>query len=275
MLGLAVLKLIYHHFSDDPYRFEAFAADVWLMSDERVASVDVTRPTRDGGRDAIGEYLLGPESDPIRIDFALEAKCYGLGNGVGVREVSRLISRLRARQFGILVTTSYLADQAYQEIRSDGHPIVVISGRDIVEILSRVGLRTVAEVDEYLRVNHPRETAGAFSSGRAACSAPRRGPEHSGGGRRSRSACRGRLRARGLRRRTLTPTRPTWRAPSLRSERRLACSRAHRAMRLVPCSDELDGRTAVARVAVDIPGHGRRTEVVERQKELDRLSSRQ
>jgi hypothetical protein len=164
MLGLGVLKMIYEYFSDDPYRFEAFAADIWLMSDERVASVDVTRPTRDGGRDAIGEYLLGPESDPIRIDFALEAKCYGLGNGVGVREVSRLISRLRARQFGILVTTSYLADQAYQEIRSDGHPIVVISGRDIVEILSRVGLRTVTEVDEYLRVNHPRETAGAFDA---------------------------------------------------------------------------------------------------------------
>ncbi|MCP1762460.1 O-acetyl-ADP-ribose deacetylase (regulator of RNase III) [Bradyrhizobium japonicum] len=36
----------------------------------------------------------------------LEAKCYGSGNSVGVREMSRLISRLRHRQFGVLVTTS-------------------------------------------------------------------------------------------------------------------------------------------------------------------------
>ncbi len=50
-----------------------------------------------------------------------------------------LISRLRARQFGVLVTTSQLAEQAYQEIREDGHPIVVIAGGDIVEVLSRVG----------------------------------------------------------------------------------------------------------------------------------------
>lgn len=131
------------------------------MSDDRVASVDVTRPTRDGGRDATGEYLIGPRSDPIRIDFALEAKCYAATNGVGVREISRLISRLRARQFGILVTTSYLADQAYQEIREDGHPIVVIRGNDIVEISSRVGFRTPTEVRTYLQQYHPEPVSPA------------------------------------------------------------------------------------------------------------------
>jgi len=153
--GSDVLHLIWQYFSAAPHRFEGFAADLWLMSDDRVASVDVTRPTRDGGRDATGEYLIGPRSDPIVIDFALEAKCYAPTNGVGVREVSRLISRLRARQFGILVTTSYLADQAYQEIREDGHPIVVIAGKDIIEILSRVGFRTPDEVRNYLHSYHP------------------------------------------------------------------------------------------------------------------------
>jgi hypothetical protein len=33
----------------------------------------------------------------------------------GVREMSRLISRLRHRQFGVLVTTSYVDNQAYRE----------------------------------------------------------------------------------------------------------------------------------------------------------------
>ncbi|MET0966968.1 MAG: restriction endonuclease [Nakamurella sp.] len=154
-VGSGILQVIWHYFAAQPHRFEGFAADLWLMSDERVASVDVTRPSKDGGRDAIGEFLIGPNSDPIRLDFALEAKCYAATNGVGVREVSRLISRLKARQFGILVTTSYLAEQAYQEIREDGHPIVIIAGRDIVEILSSVGLRTPDAVLTYLQKNHP------------------------------------------------------------------------------------------------------------------------
>jgi hypothetical protein len=47
-------------------------------------------------------------ADRISLDFALEAKCYAPENGVGVKELSRLISRLRHRQFGILVTTSFL-----------------------------------------------------------------------------------------------------------------------------------------------------------------------
>jgi Restriction endonuclease len=84
----------------------------------------LTAPSRDGGRDAYGYYKLGSEADPIRLDFALEAKCYGPDNGVGVRELSRLISRLRHRQFGVLVTTSYLAPQAYEELRDDDHPVV-------------------------------------------------------------------------------------------------------------------------------------------------------
>jgi Restriction endonuclease len=45
-------------------------------------------------------------------------------SGVGVKELSRLISRLRHRQFGILVTTSYLGHQAYEELRSDRHPVL-------------------------------------------------------------------------------------------------------------------------------------------------------
>jgi nucleoside-diphosphate-sugar epimerase len=46
-----------------------------------------------------------------------------------------LISRLRFRQFGIFVTTSYLATQAYKEIREDGHPVVVLAARDIADLL--------------------------------------------------------------------------------------------------------------------------------------------
>lgn len=98
-----ILSCVYSHFSPDPHKFEGFAARIFQMLDNRVIIDEVTRRTMDGGRDAIGRYLLGLESDPVYAEFALEAKCYALGNAVGVKEAARLISRLRHRQFGILV----------------------------------------------------------------------------------------------------------------------------------------------------------------------------
>jgi len=41
-----------------------------------VDKIDVIRPWRDGGRDAVGDYLLGPRADPVAVEVALEAKCF-------------------------------------------------------------------------------------------------------------------------------------------------------------------------------------------------------
>jgi hypothetical protein len=101
------------------------------------------------------------QSDPVYAEFALEAKCYRpngsriKANSVGVKELSRLISRLRHRQFGVLVTTSFVARQAYSEIREDRHPIIVISGRDIAEILISHNYNTPALVKELLARDFP------------------------------------------------------------------------------------------------------------------------
>ena len=123
-----LLANIYERYSPDPFAFENFAARIWaLAAGDAIGRWELTRRYRDGGRDALGTYLLGPDSDRIAIEFALEAKCYAAGNGVGVRDAARLISRIRHREFGVIVTTSFVATQAYQEIREDGHPIV--SGR--------------------------------------------------------------------------------------------------------------------------------------------------
>ncbi|MGE5287477.1 MAG: restriction endonuclease [Micromonosporaceae bacterium] len=115
----------------------------------------LTCPWRDGGRDAVGEYLLGPHSDPVAVEFALEAKCYAPINSVGVRETSRLISRLRHRQFGVLVTTSHVDAQAYREIREDGHPVVILAGRDVVDRLKAKGLDNVSALRHYLQEAYP------------------------------------------------------------------------------------------------------------------------
>lgn len=151
-LKASILECVWTHFQDTPITFEAFAARIYQMTDSRVIIDEITRGTIDGGRDAIGRYLLGLPDDPVYAEFSLEAKCYrppisGVApNTVGVKEVSRLISRIRHRQFGVLVTTSLIARQAYEEVREDRHPILFISGRDIAEILIANGFNTVERV---------------------------------------------------------------------------------------------------------------------------------
>ena len=117
--------------------------------------MDLTRPYRDGGRDATGQLRIGRGVSAILVDFALEAKCYSFKSGVGVREMSRLISRLRHRQFGILVTTSHVDIQAYQEIKEDQHPIIVLAAADIVELLRHNGQSNPVSVQAWLEQNFP------------------------------------------------------------------------------------------------------------------------
>ena len=121
--------------------------------DERFQDFTLTRPWRDGGRDALGYYVIGNSSRanyPLRIDCALEAKCYGENNSVGVREMSRLISRIRYRQFGVMMTTSYVHKQAYEEVIEDGHPILIVSASDIAQILRNNSIRS-SDIDEWLK----------------------------------------------------------------------------------------------------------------------------
>lgn len=137
--GRAILQTIHNHFRERPHEFEKCAVAIWRLIAPATSTCDVTRPSRDGGRDAVGEYQLGPAADPVKIDFALEAKCYSDTNSVGVREVSRLIARLRHRNFGVFVTLSYFNQQVYEEVRADGHPIALVCGRDIVDALRANG----------------------------------------------------------------------------------------------------------------------------------------
>ncbi|MET0464051.1 MAG: restriction endonuclease [Chitinophagaceae bacterium] len=146
---IEILSTVWHYFKDSPIAFEAFAARIFQMMDQRVIIDEITRGTIDGGRDAIGKYVLGLHQDPVYAEFSLEAKCYRppfvtteSPNTVGVKEVARLISRIRHRQFGVLVTTSIIARQAYEEVRSDKHPIIFICGKDIADTLVENGFNT-------------------------------------------------------------------------------------------------------------------------------------
>lgn len=63
--------------------------------------------------------------------------------------MSRLISRIRYRQFGVMITTSYVHKQAYQEVIEDGHPILIISATDIAQTLRKNAI-TSSNIDEWL-----------------------------------------------------------------------------------------------------------------------------
>ena len=151
-----ILRTVWDAFSERPIDFERFAARIFQMHDPRVIIDEVTRGTIDGGRDAIGRYLLGLKDDPVYAEFALEAKCYrpplngATPTTIGVKEAARLISRIRHRQFGVMVTTSVVSRQAYEEVREDRHPIIFLSGRDIADILLANGYSTPDAVLQFL-----------------------------------------------------------------------------------------------------------------------------
>lgn len=153
--GKKIIGAIHNHFKSNPSRFEECAAELARLLDKNIISYDLTRPWVDGGRDAIGDYRIGMKGNSITVKFALEAKCYSINNSCGVKHTSRLISRLRYRQFGIFVTTSYIHRQAYKEIKEDKHPVIIISARDIVDILKKAGYSTESTVKNWLNNNFP------------------------------------------------------------------------------------------------------------------------
>ena len=67
-----------------------------------------------------------------------------------LRDVKKAGTEIAYGESLIAVTTSFLAEQAYKEIKDDGHPVWVLSGRDIVELLGANGITTVADVADWL-----------------------------------------------------------------------------------------------------------------------------
>ena len=150
--GEKCLEIIRKHYEDNPYGFEACACELISKMDSNFIEFKLTRPWRDGGRDAFGRYQIstgGKSNYPLIIDCSLEAKCYSPDNSVGVKQMSRLISRIKYRQFGILVTTSYVHSQAYKEVIEDGHPILIVTASDIAAIL-RFNSITSDNIEEWL-----------------------------------------------------------------------------------------------------------------------------
>ena len=139
-LDIQMLNIIHDYFieKDHGYSFEKFANELTMSMEDRVVDISTTSPYKDGGFDGVGKYKLFKDSqNEVLVDFYLQAKCYALDNAVVVKDTSRLISRIKDRQFGIMFTTSYVAKQAYEEILEDGHPIIIMTGKNIIDYLKK------------------------------------------------------------------------------------------------------------------------------------------
>lgn len=155
---IQMLERIQNYFvtKDGGYSFEKFACDMTEYIDPSVMSIDVTRPFKDGGIDGEGRYriFLNVENT-VYVEFYLQAKCYSSNTPVAVKDTSRLISRIKNRQFGIMFTTSYVATQAYEEILTDGHPIVIINGKNIIEyVFDELEIRDTTQLEQWLTRNY-------------------------------------------------------------------------------------------------------------------------
>jgi hypothetical protein len=115
--------------------FEFAAVEIVQLMDPRFSEFTVTRRVRDGGRDATGWYRVGHENHQIQLSAILEAKLWREESDVGVKPMSRLISRIKYRDIGVFVTTSCFNKQVQQELVDDNHPVILISGGDIARVL--------------------------------------------------------------------------------------------------------------------------------------------
>lgn len=161
-----ILRTLFEELTDR--EFEYAAAELVRLMDERFIELEVTPRSRDGGRDVVGLYRVGHDQHQLRLSVFVEAKRWNPNHGVGVKPVSRLISRIKHRDLGVFVTTSYFDAQVQKELIDDNHPVLLVSGGDIARLLAMKGFshgqlkdwlaQVRSRVDAPVSVAHPPQT---------------------------------------------------------------------------------------------------------------------
>ncbi len=128
-----VLDAVHHGLNDREFEFAA--ASLTKLIDPRFGDLTVTRAVVDGGRDVIASYRVGHDEHQVSLSVYVEAKRWRLDSAVGVKPMMRLIARLKHRDVGVFVTTSFFHRQVQQELIEDNHPVLLVTGGDIARIL--------------------------------------------------------------------------------------------------------------------------------------------
>ena len=128
-----VLQAIFSQLTDREFEFAA--AEIARLLDSRFTDLNVTQRIKDGGRDVLGTYIVGHPGHYVRLSVAVEAKQWKPTSAVGVKPMMRLISRLKHRDMGIFITTSFFDRQVQAELIEDEHPVLLITGGDIAKLV--------------------------------------------------------------------------------------------------------------------------------------------
>ena len=147
---LKIIKTIKEFFSGNEADFEICAVEIFKYYSDYPTVETVSKISGDGGKDAEGIIKFGKLDETVDIDYALEAKCYGIDNSCGSKEVSRLISRIRQKMVGVFVTTSFINPNTLKEVKEDNHPVIFITAIDIVDILKERDIVTKESVKNWL-----------------------------------------------------------------------------------------------------------------------------
>ena len=122
-----------------PYDFEKIIVGLFQQFGEIVHNVKGTKPTGDGGFDFYGDFKLSSIL-AYRIKFRGEVKKWAVPRPVSPKDVARLVARLRRGEYGIFVTTSSYSKQTQEEVLSDGYPVKLVSGLDLVNMFKKLNL---------------------------------------------------------------------------------------------------------------------------------------
>lgn len=132
-----ILRSLFEDLSDREFEFAA--AELVRLMDERFIELEVTPPTKDGGRDVVGSYKVGHDQHQVKLSVFVEAKQWK-DRSIGVKPMARLLSRLRHRDLGVFVTTTYFDQQVQAELIEDEHPVLLVSGGDLARLLALKGI---------------------------------------------------------------------------------------------------------------------------------------
>ncbi len=101
----------------------------------------VTKRSGDGGVDFVCRLDVGDRADRLSVTSAVvlgQAKCIGLDSAIGGHALARVVARLQRGWIGVFVTTGSFSRAAQLELAQDKYPIVLINGRCLAKVLSRV-----------------------------------------------------------------------------------------------------------------------------------------
>ncbi|MEP9394540.1 restriction endonuclease [Gordonia sp. VNK1] len=138
----ATLRRLYEFYDGRKHAFELLAARVAAQvlseSGARYREGWLSRSSGDGGVDFIGRIDMGASGASMPIVVLGQAKCIVPTSTVSAEQVARLVARLRRGWIGVYVITGSFSRQAQVEIIDDQYPVVMISGKTLVEAVERI-----------------------------------------------------------------------------------------------------------------------------------------